>query len=144
MIRETVWYKRNIDCLPTVTNFLTGLTLKVILFETFDYSVLMRNQTLWVWVYSSRCADWNLISFLDWWLIIFYYFLVNRLALWDEPNIDLKCHGVRSDYCFWPLRACITSVVNVSRMSPKLVRTSPHILENRGITMAPLFLILIS
>ena len=34
--------------------------------------------------------------------------------------------------------------VNVSRMSPKLVRTSPHILENRGITMAPLFLILIS
>ena len=46
MIRETVWYKRNIDCLPTVTNFLTGLTLKVILFETFDYSVLMRNQLM--------------------------------------------------------------------------------------------------
>ena len=38
----------------------------------------------------------------------------------------------------------IALTVNVSRMSPKLVRTSPHILENRGITMAPLFLILIS
>ena len=23
--------------------------------------------------------------------------LVCRLALWDEPNIELKCHGVRSD-----------------------------------------------
>ena len=30
--------------------------------------------------------------------------------------------------------------VNVSRMSPKLLRTLPHIVENWGITMAPLFL----
>ena len=36
-----------------------------------------------------------------------------------------------------------STLVNVSRMSPKLVRTSPHILENQEITMAPLFLILI-
>ena len=34
--------------------------------------------------------------------------------------------------------------VNFSPMSPKLVRTQPHTVENRGITMAPLFLRLIS
>ena len=34
--------------------------------------------------------------------------------------------------------------VNFSHMSPKLVRTWPHIVENRRITMAPLFLRLIS
>ena len=34
--------------------------------------------------------------------------------------------------------------VNVSRMSPKLLRTYPHIVENLGITMAPLFLRLTS
>ena len=38
----------------------------------------------------------------------------------------------------------VSTLVNVSRMSPKLVRTWPHIVENRGITMAPLFLRLIS
>ena len=36
------------------------------------------------------------------------------------------------------VRAC--AAINVSRMSPKLLRTQPHIVENRGITMAPLFL----
>ena len=34
--------------------------------------------------------------------------------------------------------------INVSRMSPKLLRTLPHIVENLGITMAPLFLRLTS
>ena len=34
--------------------------------------------------------------------------------------------------------------VNVSRMSQKLLRTQPYIVENRGITMAPLDLRLIS
>ena len=34
--------------------------------------------------------------------------------------------------------------VNVSRMSPKLLRPQPHIVKNRGITVAPLFLRLIS
>ena len=34
--------------------------------------------------------------------------------------------------------------VNFLPMSPKLVRTQPHTVENRGITMAPLFLRLIS
>ena len=38
----------------------------------------------------------------------------------------------------------ISPEVNVSRMSPKLLRTQPHIVENRGITMAPLFLSLTS
>ena len=33
---------------------------------------------------------------------------------------------------------------NVSRMSPKLLQTQPHIVENRGITMASLFLSLTS
>ena len=36
------------------------------------------------------------------------------------------------------------TMVNFSRMSPKLVRTYPHIVENRRITMAPLFLRFIS
>ena len=40
--------------------------------------------------------------------------------------------------------ASIGTVVNVSRMSPKLLQTQPHIVENRGITMAPLFLSLTS
>ena len=35
-------------------------------------------------------------------------------------------------------------LINVSRMSPKLLRTEPHLVENRGITMAPLFLRLTS
>ena len=34
--------------------------------------------------------------------------------------------------------------VNVSRMLPKLLRTQAHIVQNRGITMAPLFLSLTS
>ena len=34
--------------------------------------------------------------------------------------------------------------VNVSRVSQKLLRTEPHVVENRGITMAPLFLRLTS
>ena len=34
--------------------------------------------------------------------------------------------------------------VNFSPMSPKLVRTEPHTVENRGITMTPLFLRLMS
>ena len=29
--------------------------------------------------------------------------------------------------------------VNVLRMSPKLLQTQPHIVENQGITMTPLF-----
>ena len=36
------------------------------------------------------------------------------------------------------------AIVNVSRMSPKLLITQPHIVENQGITMAPLFLSLTS
>ena len=32
-----------------------------------------------------------------------------------------------------------TTTVNFSPMSPKLVRTEPHTVENRGITMTPLF-----
>ena len=40
--------------------------------------------------------------------------------------------------------ARVNARVNLSRMSPKLVRTLPHIVENWGITMAPLFLRLIS
>ena len=35
-------------------------------------------------------------------------------------------------------------LVNVSRISQKLVLTHPHIVENRGISMAPLVLRLIS
>ena len=38
----------------------------------------------------------------------------------------------------------ISPEVNVSRMSPKLLRAQPHIVENQGITMAPLFLSLTS
>ena len=38
----------------------------------------------------------------------------------------------------------LQSFVNFSRMSPKLVQTYPHIVENWGITMAPLILRLIS
>ena len=38
---------------------------------------------------------------------------------------------------------CIT-IVNVSQMSSKLLRTQPHIVENKGIAMAPLFLRLTS
>ena len=34
--------------------------------------------------------------------------------------------------------------VNVSRMSSKLLQTQPHIVENQGIAMAPLFLRLTS
>ena len=37
-----------------------------------------------------------------------------------------------------------TTYVNFLPMSPKLVQTQPHTVENRGITMAPLFLRLIS
>ena len=33
---------------------------------------------------------------------------------------------------------CYRLSVNFSHMSPKLVRTYPHIVENQGITMAPL------
>ena len=44
-------------------------------------------------------------------------------------------------YCnYFPFGAA----VNVSRMSPKLLQTQPHIVENQGITMAPLFLSLTS
>ena len=38
----------------------------------------------------------------------------------------------------------LVPVVNFSRMSPKLVQTYPHTVENRGIAMAPLILRLIS
>ena len=46
--------------------------------------------------------------------IIFYLFLVSRLALWNEPKIKLKCHTVRLDQYFWPLTASITSEVNIN------------------------------
>ena len=37
-----------------------------------------------------------------------------------------------------------STMVNASRMSLKQLRTQPHIVENLGITMAPLFLSLTS
>ena len=30
------------------------------------------------------------------------------MALWDEPNIELECQSVRSQYSVWPLTASIT------------------------------------
>ena len=38
------------------------------------------------------------------------------------------------------LQIRVKPLLNFSPMSPKLVRTYPHKVENRGITMAPLFL----
>ena len=37
-----------------------------------------------------------------------------------------------------------STALNVSRMLPKLLQTQPHIVENWGITKAPLFLSLTS
>ena len=51
--------------------------------------------------------------------------------------------NLRSPDCYL-IRSYLIATVNVSRMSPKLLRTQPHIVENLGITMAPLFLSLTS
>ena len=52
--------------------------------------------------------------------------LATEIWIYLPPNFDIKPD------------------LNVSRMSLKLLRTQPHIVENRGITMAPLFLSLTS
>ena len=54
--------------------------------------------------------------------------------------------GITEDYMdqgklFYRGLYCVLNPgVNFSPMSPKLVRTYPHIVENQGITMAPLLL----
>ena len=63
-----------------------------------------------------------------------------------------KSHGrwPESGDCEFASKFCLskmglmTLLVNVSRMSSKLLQTQPHIVENKGIAMAPLFLRLTS
>ena len=52
--------------------------------------------------------------------------------------------GIQNQKGFWQKIANNSHIiklaaVNVSRMSPKLLQTQPHIVKNRGITMALLF-----
>ena len=48
---------------------------------------------------SLEFEIWRLTVITDLisWLITFYQFLVSRLLLLDEANVEFKCHGVCSD-----------------------------------------------
>ena len=57
-------------------------------------------------------------------------------------QLDLK---KKESAKFYPqFTVVLTANVNLSRVSLKLMLTQPHIVENRGISMAPLVLRLIS
>ena len=60
-------------------------------------------------------------------------------------NVPTEIRPHAGDVEFWliPL-SNVKATINVSRMSLKLLRSQPHIVENLGITMAPLFLSLTS
>ena len=58
----------------------------------------------------------------------------------EKKNQKVICQNLS----LWQFLPIPCTIVNFSRMSPKLVRTYPLIVENQGITMAPVILRLIS
>ena len=69
----------------------------------------------------------------------------NRRLTIETPEVDLeRFRPQRFNLDATNPLVSIITLVNVSRMSPKLLQTQPHIVENQGITMAPSFLRLAS
>ena len=66
---------------------------------------------------------------------------LNKVISTEVPAIRLSPNVATT---FSKFKSMHSHGVNVSRVLPKLLRTQPHIVENRGITMAPLFLRLTS
>ena len=94
----------------------------------------------------SECQNKNNLMYTTWAeLVVLLYWTRNSMK-----NMSSNCRliNVRNNNLYTPLGTLalplFTLSVNFSRMSPKLVRTYPRIVENRRITMAPLFLRLIS